>query len=475
MNKLAIIIVTLILAMAVGLGGCITVNPSAPVAPEAATPTAESEPLAQPEILDITITGYHSTRDIEGNYDPDHVEATLSWETNKPYYYCFEVRPVDFNYPTNSGGYEKFDVSVPLQEQVSHSRPIVLRSGKLHLYVLTVWDKEKNYITKSDTFWAPVVPKAPPPPAPAIAAPELISPHNGATGVELRPRFVWKAVPNAKTYELAVSRYSDFSDRVISVSMGDTAYQLPPDLRYYDTSEHWPSLTPSTQYYWMVAAKLNPADPNTTIVYSPVWTFTTAPPPAPAPTLITISPTTSQSSPGHVGTEITISGTGFRASSTITITYTSDPIVFTTTSGSDGSFSYTFEAPPSEGGAHTITATDGTSSMQVTFYMESTPPQIPPPLLPMMGDKADSQTHFDWEDVTDDSMPLTYTLQIASDANFAHILVNKTGLTTSEYTLTEEEALESTGKEEPYYWRVKATDAASNTSAWTGAGTFYVD
>lgn len=158
MNKVAMIIISLTLAMALGLGGC---SPAAP----APTP----RPLVtQPEILDITITGYHSTHDIEGNYDPDRVEATFSWETNKPCYYYFEVRPIDFDYPFNSGGYEKFDVSAPLQEQVEHSRPIVLKSKHgHHLYVLTVWDKEKNYITKSDTFWAPVVPEAPPPPAPA--------------------------------------------------------------------------------------------------------------------------------------------------------------------------------------------------------------------------------------------------------------------------------------------------------------------
>jgi len=132
------------------------------------TPAPELEPLvAQPEIIDITITGYHSTRDIDGNYDPDRVEGTLNLETNKPCYYCFEVKPVDFDYPSNSGGYKKLDVSASLQEQAKHSRPIVLKSGKVHLYVLTVWDKEKNYVTKSDTFWAPVVPKTTPPPAPA--------------------------------------------------------------------------------------------------------------------------------------------------------------------------------------------------------------------------------------------------------------------------------------------------------------------
>ena len=138
----------------------------------AAPPAPERGPWpAQPEIIDITITGYHSTRDIEGNYDPDSVEGTLSWVTNKPCYYCFEVRPVDFDYPSNSGGYEKFDVNPPLPEELKHSSPIVLKSGKVHLYDLTIWDKEKNYFTKSDTFWAPVVPKTTPPPAPAPAPP----------------------------------------------------------------------------------------------------------------------------------------------------------------------------------------------------------------------------------------------------------------------------------------------------------------
>jgi len=148
-------IITLILAMALGLVGF-----TLQTGRETTVTTTELE------ISDITITGYHSTHDTEGNYDPECLEATLSWETKKPCYYCFEVRPADFDYPSNCGGYEKFDVRTPLQEQVKHSWPILLKSGKLHLYVLTIWDKEKNYITKSDTFWAPVVPKAPPPPAP---------------------------------------------------------------------------------------------------------------------------------------------------------------------------------------------------------------------------------------------------------------------------------------------------------------------
>ena len=53
-------------------------------------------------------------------------------------------------------------------------------------------------------------------------------------------------------------------------------------------------------------------------------------------------------------------------------------------------------------------------------------------------------------------------------------MLKKEGLTTSAYTLTDAEKLKSTKKEAPYYWRLRAVDAASNASGWTTPGTFYV-
>jgi len=183
-----------------------------------------------------------------------------------------------------------------------------------------------------------------------------------------------------------------------------------------------------------------------------------------------MSPTT-----GNVGTQVTVSGTGFKANRTATIEY-DDIEVTTAPIGSDGTFEAAFYAPVSTGGDHEVTVTDGTSTEEFTFIMESTPPPTPPPLLPLMDDKAGSMAYFDWEDVDDPSEPVTYTLQLATDDEFteASILVEQEGLTDSEYTLTEEEALESTTEETPYYWRVRAIDGASNASDWTGAGTFFV-
>jgi len=190
---------------------------------------------------------------------------------------------------------------------------------------------------------------------------------------------------------------------------------------------------------------------------------------------ISISPVTSQASPGHVGMDVTISGTGFIPSHEITITYASTSAVFTTTSKNDGSFSFTFIIPESEAGSHAATATDGTNSMEVAFFMEEGAPPIPQPLEPEIGTIPERPVKFEWCGVTDPS-GVIYTLQIAKDKNFTDIVLEKEGQTKSEYTMTqtEDEKLESTEDGNEYWWRVRTTDGASNMGNWSGAKSFVV-
>jgi len=194
-------------------------------------------------------------------------------------------------------------------------------------------------------------------------------------------------------------------------------------------------------------------------------------------TSVSISPVTTQASPGNVGMDITINGVGFEPESQITITYATEPIVVKTVpSDATGAFTATFKAPKSEAGAHTITATDGINTLTTTFYMESTPPPVPELILPEADVKAIQPVYFDWGDVTDKSLPVTYTLQVAIDDDFttASIVNTWEDLEDSEYTLTEAEKLEPRKKETPYYWRVRATDSASNESGWSDPGSFYI-
>ena len=188
-----------------------------------------------------------------------------------------------------------------------------------------------------------------------------------------------------------------------------------------------------------------------------------------------ISPVTSQASPGWVGQNVTMTGSGFDANSTITISYATTPqVVATTTSDANGDFIANFNIPPSDYGAHTLTASDGSNTMTMPFYMESEKPAIPAPLVPDDGGKAPARAYFDWGDVTDQSTPVTYTLHVASDQGFSGIVLEVSGLTGSEYTLPEGTELPKTTAEAPYYWRVRATDAATNVGDWSAPNSFHV-
>ncbi|MFC1904749.1 IPT/TIG domain-containing protein [Chloroflexota bacterium] len=183
-----------------------------------------------------------------------------------------------------------------------------------------------------------------------------------------------------------------------------------------------------------------------------------------------LNPTT-----GNIGTELTVSGTGFTASGTVTVKYDNNQVA-TTTADANGAFSATFTVPKGKYGEYAVTVSGGTNTKNFTFTMESDAPPVPAPLKPEMDIQAESPINFDWKDVTDPS-GVTYTLQIATDEDFTKdsIVLEKTALTKSEYTLTEKEKLEPLDKKESYYWRVRAIDDASNMSGWSGAGSFHLD
>ncbi|MDD5509362.1 MAG: hypothetical protein PHI12_00880 [Dehalococcoidales bacterium] len=193
------------------------------------------------------------------------------------------------------------------------------------------------------------------------------------------------------------------------------------------------------------------------------------------PAGITLEPATSLASPGYVGMELTVTGTHFTPGSSVTIAYNGSTSTHTTTVYTDslGDFSATFVVPASAAGIHQVTAAGSDGSISSLFTMESKPPPIPVTLIPQVTTAAPVKTRFDWQDVTDPS-GVTYLLQIGADSSFSNILLEKEGLTGSEYTLAEKEELEPRGQDMPYYWRVKAIDGAFNESGWTAPGSFYV-
>jgi hypothetical protein len=192
---------------------------------------------------------------------------------------------------------------------------------------------------------------------------------------------------------------------------------------------------------------------------------------------IRFSPAITPTSPGYAGMELTIYGVGFASGAAVKITYYNNEgneIVSQAdaTADTNGNFTTIFVVPPSIAGNHVIKATDGAATAAANFIMESVAPPVPVSQKPEFAGTAEEKARFDWSDVTDPS-GVSYTLQVASDADFSVIAVEQSGLPLSEYTLAEGEKLAPAGQK-AYYWRVKAVDGASNEGGWSIVVLFYV-
>jgi hypothetical protein len=179
---------------------------------------------------------------------------------------------------------------------------------------------------------------------------------------------------------------------------------------------------------------------------------------------------------GATGSELTVNGTGFTPGQTITISYDDTPVPTVPTvvvTDNNGDFIATFTIPAG-GGKHVITVSGGVTTKKYTFTLEKDPPPMPVLLLPMNNSLTKAESYFDWADVADISVPVTYILEVASDQNFASVNLFKIGIQSSHYTLTEDDILTAAFKSAPYFWRVQAVDGADNESEWSATWVFYV-
>jgi len=177
--------------------------------------------------------------------------------------------------------------------------------------------------------------------------------------------------------------------------------------------------------------------------------------------------------------QVNISGDGYAPSAPIEVTYDGAILAIDSDeTGSNGSFSTTFEIPRSAAGEHTIEVSiNGVEAAQFSFIMESIPPQIPDLAAIFFSAKAEPPIKFDWREVEDESLPVTYNLEVYKvEGGIEVTVIEKTELSVTEYTLTEAEVLllVPLEKNEYYYWRVNAEDSAGNVSFWSAVDTFYI-
>jgi hypothetical protein len=177
---------------------------------------------------------------------------------------------------------------------------------------------------------------------------------------------------------------------------------------------------------------------------------------------------------GSVGTPVTVVGDGFQPNEPVTIYYDTGPVA-EAPADANGDFTITFIVPPSDGGEHTISISDASTTRNYTYSVETQAPPPPVLLLPEHNGIAGAFTHFTWESVIDPSVPVTYELEIASDRDFTKNAIIKTGITDPRYTLGPGEALSVSAADSVYFWRMSATDGAGNRSGWSDTRAFFVD
>jgi hypothetical protein len=196
--------------------------------------------------------------------------------------------------------------------------------------------------------------------------------------------------------------------------------------------------------------------------------------------------------------DVTVSGYGFYAGESISISYDKNNTGATTITDDKGSFSVTFQAPFSPGKDHTVTATGSKGAVaQSTYAATMTIPPTPQLIGPGSGAKIQTYnsvvdvifsifknigglfessnspqkdsvlTTLTWK-IDGDATGVTYTLQIAKTADFSDEVMLKDEIATPSFDLYKSNLLSSG----TYYWRVKASGDAGGVSPWSNSWNF---
>ena len=166
----------------------------------------------------------------------------------------------------------------------------------------------------------------------------------------------------------------------------------------------------------------------------------------------------------EIGSELTINGCGFAASSNVSVSYDGVTISSSPISDELGNLSYVFNVPESSESEHEIVVTDAAGNAATwSLPLEGEAPEAPTPVSPQgerFGWFGSQVVAFAWLDVTDAS-GVTYTLEIANNLNFFPLApgMRKTELAQTSCLVNLEPGT--------YYWRVRAVDGAGNESEWT--------
>ncbi len=286
--------------------------------------------------------------------------------------------------------------------------------------------------------------------APAPAAPTLLSPEDGATGVSTLPTLSWNSVSGATSYALQVAIDTGFDTLILDQS------------NLTSTSLALPALVPNITHYWRV----NASNAGGVSPWSTVWSFTTfgsvpLPPelvsPLDSATNIVASPlflwNASQGADSY-GFQLA-TDTAFTNILVQSAGNTGLSILLSSPLANGATFFWRMNATNAVG-----TGEWGTSR---TFTVTGTIPN-PPELISPADTAIDLPTTLTLQWSSSEGAD-SYTLQVSSDSLFTSILINTSGITTTEQQLS------GLMRNLRHYWRVSATNAIG-TSGWSAVRSF---
>ena len=169
---------------------------------------------------------------------------------------------------------------------------------------------------------------------------------------------------------------------------------------------------------------------------------------------------------GAMGVQVTTSGSGLQANVTLSISFNS-VVVTTTKTDALGAFTQKFTVPAVPNGSYDVKITDGTTTQDFSFAVQSNLPATSRLISPDNEATLKMPVDMAWSEVAG----VTYELEVSTDSGFATLALNQKEIGAASYRITGKTPL---ANGQLCYWRVQAMDQAGNAGAWSATGTFRV-
>lgn len=298
------------------------------------------------------------------------------------------------------------------------------------------------------------------------AQPTGVTPDNGINTNDNLPYFSWSIVTNPiENYRLQVSTDNTFATKYYDNWLTDN---------YDNFKTHSENMLYNNIWYWRVRVENKRDNTATTGPWSGTYYFRvdTLAPVAPALVSPENNENTNDNIPNLAWGTVTDNSTPvlYRC-------YISDNSEFPYDNYDSGWISddnYQLLSELTEGWwywhvmAKDNAGNEGDNSGWLRFQVDVTAPSAPTLVSPDNGTQtADSTPTLSWNAVSDNSLPVTYNLQVDDDSGFSSPTENVPGLTDNSHTT-------SSLADGTWYWRVRAGDNAGNVGNWSSRS-FTVD